>query len=45
MPIHPVQAVRGGTAQLPCDIRPADEGDSVFLVLWYRDEAGKPIYR
>ncbi len=39
-----MQAVRGATAQLPCDIRPSDPHDSVHLVLWYRREAGKPLY-
>jgi len=35
----------GGNAELPCDIMPADPNDEVYLVLWYKDSAGKPLYR
>ena len=39
-----VDAVIGGKAELPCDIYPSDKLDDVYLVLWYRDVAGKPLY-
>ncbi|XP_023326509.1 protein turtle [Eurytemora carolleeae] len=44
IPVVDVSAVIGGDAELPCDISPPDPGDSVYLVLWYRDLAGKPLY-
>ena len=37
-------AVKDGKAELPCDINPPDPTDQVYLVLWYRDLAGKPLY-
>jgi hypothetical protein len=45
VPVFSVDAVIGGRAELPCDVEPADSADEVFLVLWYRREAGKPLYR
>jgi len=39
-----VTSIEGGTADLPCDIA-ARENDSVYLVLWYRQDSGTPIYR
>ena len=35
----------GGAAELPCDILPEDAHDDVYLVLWFKDEATKPMYR
>jgi len=43
-----VQAVEKGTANLPCDIslpEPQETADDVMLVLWYREDLGRPIYR
>ncbi|KAK4293020.1 hypothetical protein Pmani_034253 [Petrolisthes manimaculis] len=38
-----VTAVEGGTAALPCDFQhPKD--DSVFLILWFKDNLTTPIY-
>jgi len=37
--------VVGGNAELPCEITPTDPNDEVYLVLWYKDLAGKPLYR
>ena len=31
-----VSAVEDGEARLPCNLDPGQEGDSVYLVLWYR---------
>jgi len=44
VPVKSVEAVIGGKAELPCDIYPSDTVDDVYLVLWYRDIAGKPLY-
>ena len=34
----------GGRAELPCDLVPSQPGDSVYLVLWYRQDDKTPIY-
>ncbi|XP_014604552.1 PREDICTED: nephrin-like [Polistes canadensis] len=39
-----VSAVLGRTASLPCDIEPSTREDRVYMVLWFRDYAVKPIY-
>ena len=44
VPIRDVSAVNEGRAELPCDIDPPDPSDRVYLVLWYRELAGKPLY-
>merc|ERR1719300_1921364 len=44
IPIRDVWAVKDGKAELPCDIAPPDPTDQVYLVLWYRELAGKPLY-
>ena len=44
VPIRDVWAVKGGRAELRCDIEPPDPRDQVYLVLWYRELAGKPLY-
>ncbi|KAK3860145.1 hypothetical protein Pcinc_033786 [Petrolisthes cinctipes] len=38
-----VTAVEGGTASLPCDFQHPPE-DSVFLILWFKDNLTTPIY-
>uniref|UniRef100_A0A182PIX6 Ig-like domain-containing protein n=1 Tax=Anopheles epiroticus TaxID=199890 RepID=A0A182PIX6_9DIPT len=40
-----VEAVLGRTATLPCDIEPEELNDRVYMVLWFRESAGKPLYR
>lgn len=40
-----VEAVLGRTAILPCDIEPEAKDDRVYMVLWFRESAGKPLYR
>merc|ERR1719342_201833 len=44
VPIRYVWAVKDGKAELPCDIVPPDPTDQIYLVLWYREPAGKPLY-
>ena len=45
VPIRDVEAVLGGRAELPCDILPEDAHDDVYLVLWFKENATKPMYR
>ena len=45
VPVRDVRAVLGEKAELPCDILPADPHDDVYLVLWFKDDATKPMYR
>ncbi|XP_035703880.1 protein turtle isoform X2 [Folsomia candida] len=47
IPTIDIQSVEKGTANLPCDIslpEPHDPTDDVMLVLWYREDLGRPIY-
>ena len=39
-----VQAVEGMVAQFPCDLGTA-ANDKVYMVFWFRDDAGIPLYR
>lgn len=45
VPITSVQAVLGRQAMLPCDITPLERDEAVFMVLWYREGDGEPLYR
>ncbi|XP_068217398.1 nephrin-like isoform X2 [Palaemon carinicauda] len=39
-----VTGIKGGSAALPCDVsHPRD--DTIFLILWFRDNLTTPIYR
>lgn len=40
---HTVMAVEGTAVQLPCDVQ-APSHDKVYMVLWFRDDAGLPLY-
>ncbi|KAG8237628.1 hypothetical protein J437_LFUL017868 [Ladona fulva] len=40
-----VEAVVGRSVALPCDIEPLEKEDRVYMVLWFREAAGKPMYR
>ncbi|KAF4525467.1 hypothetical protein B566_EDAN004879 [Ephemera danica] len=40
-----MQAIAGEAVYMPCDISTPEQGDSVVLVLWYREDLGTPIYR
>ena len=39
-----VRGVQGHPALLPCDVTPPEEGELVYLVLWYRGDEGEPLY-
>ncbi|KAK0181656.1 hypothetical protein PV327_003923 [Microctonus hyperodae] len=43
-PITQVTALAGDPAYLPCDISTNRNGDSVNLVLWYRDDIDASVY-
>jgi hypothetical protein len=45
VPVRHVEAVLHGAADLPCDILPEDAHDDVYLVLWFKGNATKPMYR
>ncbi|KAI4475996.1 hypothetical protein M0804_013942 [Polistes exclamans] len=44
VPISHIVALVGDPTYLPCDISTTHEGDSVHLVLWYREDLGAPVY-
>ncbi|EDV92962.1 hemicentin-1 [Drosophila grimshawi] len=44
VPLTSVQGVLGRQAMLPCDITPLERDDAVYMVLWFRDGDGEPIY-
>ncbi|XP_067127541.1 protein turtle homolog B-like [Centruroides vittatus] len=37
-------AVAGKTVAIPCDAHPSAKGDSVALILWYKDNITTPMY-
>ncbi|ODM97671.1 hypothetical protein Ocin01_09007 [Orchesella cincta] len=45
LPISHVEGVLGHRVEMPCDIVPKRRDDSVYMVLWFRESAGKPLYR
>ncbi|XP_036150830.1 uncharacterized protein LOC118648607 [Monomorium pharaonis] len=44
-PVRLVWATEGDNVELPCDITPPRPEDSVNMVLWFKDNAGIPLYR
>ena len=42
--LEKVSVLRGKTAELPCDITPPTL-DSLYLVLWYKNDSDFPIYK
>lgn len=40
-----VESVLGRVAYLPCDIESSVKDHRVYMVLWFKESAGKPIYR
>lgn len=39
-----ISVVSGSTASLPCDIKPPSPRDKPSLILWFKEEEGKPIF-
>ena len=44
-PLTYVSSVSGMLTNLPCNITPSLPEDKVNLVLWYKDQEGKPLFR
>jgi len=44
VPIASVMGLQGTTGVLPCDVTSASGPDDVFLILWFKDNATKPMY-
>ena len=44
VPLERVSVSAGRTAELPCDISPPPL-DSLYLVLWYKNDSDFPIYK
>ncbi len=40
-----MQGVLARQATLPCDITPLERDDAVYMVLWFRDGDGEPLFR
>jgi len=45
VPIVDVQGVLGKKTMMPCDITPLDRDDAVYMVLWFKEADGEPLYR
>lgn len=45
VPLTSVQGVLSRQAMLPCDITPLERDDAVYMVLWFREGDGEPIYK
>lgn len=45
VPVTEVQGVLGKKTALPCDITARDKDDAVYMVLWFKDADGEPLYR
>ncbi|XP_065354014.1 hemicentin-1-like isoform X6 [Cloeon dipterum] len=39
-----IDAVLGRNAEMPCNIDPVMRDDRVYMVLWFKEAAGKPLY-
>ncbi|XP_051153658.1 neural cell adhesion molecule 2 isoform X5 [Leptopilina boulardi] len=44
VPIRSIWADKGDDVELPCDITPPTLGDTISMVLWFKDNDGIPIY-
>ena len=40
-----VVGVVGRSAEIPCEATPSSKRDAPYLILWYKDIFGTPIYR
>lgn len=44
IPMTDVTGVLNRKAIMPCDIEPREKGDSVYMVLWFKESDGEPLY-
>ncbi|KDR21492.1 hypothetical protein L798_04051, partial [Zootermopsis nevadensis] len=44
VPIVDVRGVLGKKTMMPCDITPRDRDDAVYMVLWFKEADGEPLY-
>uniref|UniRef100_A0A8D8SKZ5 Protein turtle homolog A n=2 Tax=Cacopsylla melanoneura TaxID=428564 RepID=A0A8D8SKZ5_9HEMI len=44
IPMTDVMGVLNRKAVMPCDIEPREKGDSVYMVLWFKESDGEPLY-
>ncbi|KAF4521865.1 hypothetical protein B566_EDAN003741 [Ephemera danica] len=44
LPVISVQGVLSKKGLLPCDISTPDRSDSVYMVLWFKESEGEPLY-
>ncbi|XP_076758325.1 kin of IRRE-like protein 1 isoform X3 [Xylocopa sonorina] len=44
VPLVNISVVEGKPAELPCDITPPGEDNTLHMVFWFKDEAGVPLY-
>ncbi|PSN39883.1 hypothetical protein C0J52_22446 [Blattella germanica] len=44
VPIVDVKGVLGKKTMMPCDITPRDRDDTVYMVLWFKEADGEPLY-
>lgn len=45
VPLVPVDAVEGRTVKFPCDVSSDNPADKVYMVFWFKDDSGVPLYR
>lgn len=44
VPVEHVEGVLGHRVELPCDIAANRREDTVYMVMWFRESGGKPLY-
>ncbi|XP_059469957.1 neuroglian isoform X3 [Neocloeon triangulifer] len=44
IPSTSVEGVLGRRGTLPCNIEPSERSDSVYMVLWFKEADGEPLY-
>ncbi|XP_023334725.1 uncharacterized protein LOC111706165 [Eurytemora carolleeae] len=42
--VSTIEVMEGGRVDLPCNISPLRSSDKVSLILWFKEDEGKPIY-
>lgn len=45
VPLVPVDAVEGRSVKFPCDVSSPNPADKVYMVFWFKDDSGVPLYR